>query len=316
VGFNLDTCKWVVWGHRNEYHTNQHVMAGFYRALQHMGKPSLWVDGDDGSVDFSNSLFLSINDVSIDYGNERPQYSIPRRDDCFYAIYNGGDPRCRKYFAGLLQLAYACIYHARSTEPYRVDLSENATWLPPHGLEMRWATDLLPHEIQALKPDRVFRSESRVINWVGTYNHSHNGGTLTPFIDECRRNGIDFRAIGGSSTPHRPTMEEHIRLIQESYIAPTIPANDQMDGYAPCRIFKNISYGQYGVTNSKHVNAIFGDRLIFNPDSRQLFHTARERLPQVPLKDLHDLMDEVAAKHTYLNRIDDIEKAVRLTLGG
>ena len=304
--FNIDTCKWVVWGYRKQWHTHTNVHSAIYCALQHMGKPTLWLDSDDGS-DFSNTLFLSVNDVSL---------NIPRRNDCFYAIYNGGDPRCRTYFAGLPQLAFACIYYARSSEPYRVDLSADATWLPPHGLEMRWATDLLPHEIERNKPSQVFRSESRVVNWVGTYEKNHNGLTVPPFADECQKNGIQFRAIGGYSGTPPVSMEENIRLIQESYIAPTIPANDQMQGYAPCRIFKNISYGQYGVTNSKFVNAVFGDRLIFAPDSRQLFHIARERLPQIPLKDLHDLMDEVAAKHTYLNRISDIEKAVRLTLEG
>jgi hypothetical protein len=309
VEFNLNTCKWVVWGHRFAYHTNGHVMAGFYRALQHMGKPSYWLDGDDGSIDFSNTLFISFNDYAIDH-------PMPRRDDCFYAIYNGGDPRVRQYYADQKRLAFACIYYARSTEPYRVDLDADATWLPPCGLEMRWATDLLPHEIEANKPSRVFRSESRVVNWVGTYEPSHNGKTVVPFADECRRNGIEFRAIGGYSGTPPVSMEEGIRLVQESYIAPAIPANGQMQGYAPCRIFKNISYGQYGVTNSEFVNAIFSDRLIYDPDPRQLFHTAKERLPLVPLKDLHDLMDVVAAKHTYLNRIDILEKAVRLTLGG
>jgi hypothetical protein len=256
-------------------------------------------------------LFLTENDVSL---------NIPRRKDCLYVNYNGGDPKCREYFAGLLQLSFWCFYYEeerlareRST-PGCIELAINTYFVPPNGVEIQWATDLLPPEIEALKPSRVFRSESKVVNWVGTYEPLHNGGTVPPFADECQKNGIEFRAIGGYSGTPPVTMEENIRLIQESHIAPTIPANGQMRGYAPCRIFKNISYGQYGVTNSKFVNAIFGDRLVFDPDVRRLFHVARERLPQIPLKDLHDLMDEVAAKHTYVNRVKAIEQAARLTL--
>lgn len=273
-----------------------------------MGKNVRWLDEDDGS-DFSNTLFLTENDVCL---------NIPRRKDCLYVNYNGGDPKCREYLVDCPQLHFWCYYyeeertHRELRVPGCVKLAINTYFVPPNGVEIQWATDLLPHEIEALKPNRVFRSESKVVNWVGTYEPRHNGGTVPPFADECQKNGIEFRAIGGYSGTPPVTLEENIRLVQESYIAPTIPANSQMQGYAPCRIFKNISYGQYGVTTSKHVNAVFEDRLIFNSDSRQLFYTAKEQLPQIPLKDLHELMDEVAAKHTYINRVNAIEQAARL----
>jgi hypothetical protein len=306
--FNLKTCKWVIWGFRNNWHTHTYIHAAFYRAMQHMGKTVLWMDEPNSSVDFSNTLFLTENDVCL---------NIPRRNDCFYANYNGGDPKCRQYFAGFPQLHYAAIYHARAMVPYKVDISPDATWLPPCGMEMRWATDLLPHEIEANKPlARTFVPESNVVYWVGTYERNHNWDTVKPFADECQRNGVTFRPIGGYSGTPPVSMEENIRLIRESRFAPTIPAGCQMDGYVPCRIFKNISYGRMGVTNSKHVNAVFGNRLIFDPDSQHLFHTAQEQLPSVPIKLLHDLMDDVAAHHTYINRTNEIEEAVRLSIEG
>jgi hypothetical protein len=314
MNFNLDTCKWVVWGFRHNWHTHTYVHAGFFRALQFLGKNARWMDEDDGS-DFSNTLFLTENDVSL---------NLPRRKDCFYVNYNGGDQKCQKYLEGLKQLHFWCFYYEnerqdRQKTPGDVELAVNTYFVPPNGLELQWATDLLPYEILALKPNRVFRSESKVINWVGTFEKNHNGNTVTPFADECKKNGIEFRTIGGYGEGYgkrfpKVTMEDNIKLIRESYIAPTIPAWCQMRGYAPCRIFKNISYGQYGVTTSKYVNSLFGNRLIFNESSSQLFYTAKELLPTIPLNDLHDLMDEVAEKHTYINRIKAIEQAARLSL--
>jgi len=107
-------------------------------------------------------------------------------------------------------------------------------------------------------------------------------------------------------------VEENVRLIQESYIAPAINIPYQTEvGYIPCRIFKNISYGQFGVTNSSAVYDFFKGRVIYNSDPYRLFYDARERLPEVPLSLLHSLMDEVAKKHTYLNKIDALMKSAR-----
>jgi hypothetical protein len=76
-------------------------------------------------------------------------------------------------------------------------------------------------------------------------------------------------------------------------------------------MFKNISYGQFGITNNKRVNDIFGNKLIYNPDSYKLYYEAKERLASMQVTELHALMDEVAKKHTYLNRIDAVIKAIR-----
>jgi hypothetical protein len=81
-------------------------------------------------------------------------------------------------------------------------------------------------------------------------------------------------------------------------------------GFIPCRVFKNISYGQYPVTNSQAVKDFLGSA-IHNTDSRHLFFDAQRYLKHVPLQELHALMDEVAQHHTYLNKVDALVQAAR-----
>jgi hypothetical protein len=107
-------------------------------------------------------------------------------------------------------------------------------------------------------------------------------------------------------------VEEHVRLMKESYMAPSFQGLDQVKtGYVSCRLFKSISAGQYGVTHSPYANAIFGNKLIYEPDGYKLFYEARERLESIRLEELHALMDTVARYHTYISKIKAIEHAVR-----
>jgi hypothetical protein len=96
-------------------------------------------------------------------------------------------------------------------------------------------------------------------------------------------------------------------------MCPAIQGRDQVEqGYVSCRLFKNISYGQMGLTCSAYANELFGGRLVYNPDAYRLFYEARERLQSMPVAELHSLMDEVAAKYTYLNKVEAIIRSIQI----
>ena len=79
-------------------------------------------------------------------------------------------------------------------------------------------------------------------------------------------------------------------------------------GYIPCRIMKNISYGQLGGTNSKAVYDFFKGKVVYNSDPYQLFYDCQAE------KDNHDLIFEqmkfVKENHTYVNRAKSLIKVV------
>ena len=235
---------------------------------------------------------------------------MPRRHDCMYAIHNV-EAQAKEYLAGLKYMNYGLYVSNMDVPGNAVELTRDTYFFPQpweayDSVVFRWGTDLLPHEIEANKPVNAFRGESRVINYVGC-TAGEWGGVLRPFASACVEKGVAFMTHSGVPA------DEHIRLVKSSRMAPAINIPYQSEvGYIPCRIFKNISYGQYPVTNNPHAKDFFGD-VIFDLDARRLFLTAETFLPFIEVSRLHKLMDEVAKNHTYLNKLDALLAAAKIS---
>ena len=295
---NVDTCRWVIWGARPPANTFGYIHQAYVRALRYLGKDVIWLDGnsDLSNLDLSNSLFVAL---ACDMNG------LPKRKDSFYFIHNALGTKYMQYFEGLKTLHYGLYVSTNSFDSTVEEVAPEMFYNPAGpSLVFRWGTDLLPFEIEANKPTRVFNSESKVVNFVGTVYPN----TLNEFRRACLDNGIDFKRHGEGVS-----IEDNIALTKASYLAPALQQACHVDiGYVPCRLFKNISYGQFGITNSKYSNDLFKGKLVFNTDTYQLFHDAKERLSHMPLSELHSLMDEVAKKHTYVNKIQGIIKTIRM----
>lgn len=328
MSFNLKNCKFVVWGYKNpgRYHTHGHIHDGIYRALLRTGKDVIWADDTEQvNLDQPNTFFITNHDVAD---------QLPLREDCFYLVHGLIDHEVKRRFEHLKnRLSWNVYINTHKTiieraEPGRVVmLAEDMPFFPSERhLTMRWATDRTKDEIQHNKVGaRALNADSRVINYVGTYWHV-NEREISEFSRACQENGVELRHLGGgqvnshhSYLGHSKVVspDDNVALVRESYFAPAILGSHHLtEGYAPCRIFKNISFGQFGVTNSAAVNDIFGGRLICNTDPYALFFQARDELGRVGLDRLHELMDYVAENHTYVRRLQDVFKAVEMVVDG
>lgn len=297
----------VLWGHKLHQNTFSYVNYGFERAARHLGFPTRWLDdGDYDYGDLSHSIFFTEGQV---------QARIPLLDDCFYVLHNVCGPEARQKYQGLYTARQVLDIQTITDERQQGEKLADFIYfsLDGRGLHFPWATDLLPHEIDAYKPTgRPFNVESKVVTWVGTVGDGVFGNIpqLNPFMKACQENGIQFRATGlwGGSVPGTsPSCEQNAALIRASYMAPAIVGGWQQEkGYIPCRAFKNISYGQPGMTNSPSVKRLFGDAMVFNPDSHQLFYDARARFESLTREELIQHMDWVRDNHTYLNRLTTV----------
>ena len=277
-----DAFQFVVWGYRNSHNTYRHIQDAFFRTLQYMGRKVRWINEDDGG-DFEKIIFISQNNAA---------YNMPVRADALYMIHNfiGGNASVEEKFKNSNVLTFGV-----KTDQGAISDQE------PRILEMYWASDQTPDEIQRNKAGaRVLNTDSRVFNWVGSVWGTSQGNMdeIREFKNQCHRNEMAFNEYTDVS------IEENVRLIRESRFAPAIVGRWQRDvGFIPCRIFKNISYGQFGVTNSKRVNDFFGGRLILT-DMQNMLLEGHRRLAQTSINQLYDLMDYVAKEHTYVNRIE------------
>ena len=285
----------VIWGHKYPTHTHHFIHNAFYIAFNYLGYPTYWWDDNDdvSSFDFTGSLFITEGQVDG---------KIPVQDDCQYILHNIDTSKYQTLSKKnwiLLQvytddvLAYP---HLIKVEPcVFYDIPGKCVYMP-------WATDLLPDEIDQMKKNVTTLKKEKKVYWIGTIGDGRFGNInqLTPFMKACKENEIEFIHIG----PGNASLEKSKELLSHSYLAPTIVGKWQQDkNYIPCRIFKNISYGQMGVTNSYRVYELFDKKIVYNADTYHLFYDAKRRLATLTLADIYELMDVVKNKHTYINRI-------------
>lgn len=296
--------KVVVWGHKLHVHTHSYTYNAWYRAFKYLGYPTYWLDDSDDvkSFDFAGALFITEGQVD---GN------IPLRDDCYYMLHY---PRSDKYDY-LLKLGRAIKFHVHLfhvIEPHFTQVGKYLYFdLPSSTFYFYWATDLLPYEIDINKRIITHIKNERIVHWVGSINNGSYGNVsqLVPFVRACRESNIKFMHH------EKVSVEDNVQLIQKSYMAPAIQGERQaLEGNIVCRIFKNISYGQMGITNSAAVADLFEGRLIYNSDTYQLFFDAEKKLKLMKQEELFGLMDYVRDNHTYLNRIDVLFKFFELVI--
>jgi len=287
--------KVILWGHKLHSHTHSYIHWGFKRAFEALGYPTYWFDKNDNvrSFDFSNALFIT--EGNVDQG-------IPLRADCRYILHNCAMTKYKQLFDQgnciILQVySHDCIKRGEEKigPCMHMDLSQKIIYLP-------WATDLLPNEIDAIKAKITTIHKKRAVYMVGSVGGSdrfENRSKHDAFRRACEDNGVQWLNPKGLS------MDDNIRVTQESLVAPALQSQWQCDnGYIPCRIFKNISYGQFGVTNSKTVWELFDKKIVYNSDTYQLFYDAVNRTKNMNISELYELMDFVRDNHTYLNRIE------------
>lgn len=289
--------KVVLWGHKLHSHTHSYIHYGFFRAFKELGYEVYWFDDSDDLRDFDFSRTLFITEGQVDQ-------NIPMREDCDYVIHNCDFKKYRSLanknqviilqvytddilqYPGYIKIAPAIYYNV-----------EGKTLIIP------WATDLLPHEIDKVKNSMPHIKKGKNIIWVGTFSNGQYGNEseLFPFIRAAKAKKCHFRSYLKISP------EENITVVSSAYMAPTIVGEWQKKkGYIPCRIFKNISYGQLGITNSKRVYEVMEGKIVYNPDPYQLFLDAEAKLNSMSMQEMYDLMDFVKEKHTYINRVHTI----------
>lgn len=281
--------KFVVWGLPLHTHTHSYVHHAFARASHSMGIETHWVENSKES----NSI-LSDGTVVICCGVA--DNFLELRSGVRYVLHNSSreDLRLSKHIN--LQV-YTTDVFSRKTEKLESELTfwENKT----KTLFQPWATDLLPQEIEAIGP-RDF-VETNDIFWVGTVNHGEQGNfdELLKYSILCEKNRQSFKHTQYVS------VEENIRIMRNSRHTPAIQGAWQVEkGYAPCRVFKNISYGCWTETNSKTVAELLG--LDFHESIESLYTTSECKHTQYSKSEIREKMNLVADRHTYINRLKSI----------
>jgi hypothetical protein len=295
----------VLWGHKLHSHTHSYIHNGFYIAFQHLGYKTLWLDNKDdiSQINFSNSLFITEGQVDK---------NIPILENCYYVLHNCAMEKYsnlpeKNYI--ILQVYTNDVVNKHKAEPIN---PSRYTYYKEKTLYMPWATDLLPEEIDK-NIEKVKKEELKIENII-----SFVGSLTTPWLhvrNFCNNNNINFIYYGGNS--NNLSLEDNIRLTQISILAPAFQDDWQTNnGYIPCRIFKNISYGKMGITNNPTVYELYNREIIFdnNINNALVKGFEFEKIEKnEKIKKIIDLMEITKKNHTYLNRIEEILKFLQIS---
>jgi hypothetical protein len=309
--------KVIIWGHELHNHTHSYIYNAFYRTFKYLGYNVYWFNEDgqnnypDGNkVDFNNALYivhglesknLPLNKTSYYIGHNVEwignQYKIPSN----HALINEskGIP-----FDNIINLQVYCIRCLKE-----INYDDNKYYchsICKKCIYMPWGTDLLPYEIDENIKNLESFEVKNISNFIGM-SLQHNDDLK----DALKKNNIDYECYGGTfnkNSERNKSIEENMKLIQESIIAPALQTQWQIDNhYIPCRIFKNISYGKMGITNSETVYELFNKKIIYSDNIEELVDKSLEfNKREDKFSIIKELMIEVRDNHTYVNRINFI----------
>lgn len=321
--------KIIIWGYPMHTHTHSYTHDGFRRGFERLGHEVHWFHDDDypEDFDFGNCLFFTEGYASS---------KIPLVDTSTYFVHCCVDPF--KYIdAGcrIVDVRYnnseindvnysyvtdrenyvrldKCSYYQKDASSNQLATKWRKREETYEAVYMSWATHLMPEDIN-FEDMKIPRE--RKVHYLASISES-NVNQINPFVRACRDSGIEF--VHNNPWSNSLSWEEHKKLIQKSWINPDIRGvglgddnpdtgcNHLKTGYIPCRIFKNISYGQVGASNSKAVYDLFDEAIVYSSDTYDLFGHVEANMDNWDL--IKFQMNEVKENHTFINRCQSLLK--------
>ena len=313
--------KVIIWGHPLYSHTHSYVHDAYHRAFKSMGYDVYWFHDDDYPEDFdyTNCLFIGegfadkkipINDSScylIMYCPSPIKYEgVERYIDVRMTAVDFKD-HIQEYSVDksiMTKLGPACYFDPKTSGKVRVKNDYVDYEMDDYDkLYISWATNLLPDEFEE---EDIYLERKNMIYYSGTISNQgvcENYSNWHPFILECHRNNIGFDLNDPWTNPL--SMGDVIVRTQQSILGVDIRGPRHLQqGLLTCRVFKNMSYGHLGLTNSKVVYEELEGNCVYSEDTCKLFHDGMKNRDNYSL--IKSGMQYVKENHTYINRINSI----------
>ena len=324
--------KIIIWGYPLHTHTHSYIHAAWYKTFSSLGYETYWFadNAHPKDFDYSNCLFITegyadsqipINSTSTYFVHicVNPQkylnagarvidirFNVSEINDCNYSIVVDKSK---------LDKIDCCSFYEKNANDFVLSHQFKKGIQGYEALYLSWATDLLPQEFNY--EDAKIERENKIY-WIGSIAES-NRNEIQKFMKSLQKYNVEFVHNDPWSNPLDSNAAKH--YVQKSLIAPDIRgsanrrvvnekvdtgSNHKLIGYIPCRIFKNISYGQLGITNSKAVRDLFDGNVIYSDNEEELLELSLPHIKNINL--IKNQMDYVKENHTYINRVNSILK--------
>lgn len=313
--------KVIIWGHPLYSHTHSYVHDAYYRAFKSMGYDVYWFHDKDYPKDFdyNNCLFI---------GEGFADKEIPINESSCYLIMYCPSPIKYQGSGRYIDVRMTAVNFKDHIQEYSLDKSKTTKLGPACYFEPKtsnkiqvkndyvdyemddydkiyisWATNLLPDEFEE---EDIYLEREDAIYYSGTISAQgvcENYSKWMPFLKVCQENKIKF--IHNDPWANPLSMGEVINRTQSSILGVDIRGPQHLkQGLLTCRVFKNISYGHLGLTNSSSVYEELDGNCVYNDNTEQLFYDGMSNKENYNL--IKRGMQFVKENHTYINRINSI----------
>jgi hypothetical protein len=317
----LPYSKVIIWGYPFGSHTQSYVHDAYYKAFKYTGYETYWFDDNNfpNNFDFNNCLFI---------GEGFADNNIPINKTSCYLIMHCPSPMKYQNAGRYIDVRMAGENFKDHVHEYSLEKTK-ATKIGPamyfesksnnkikiinnyvnyeiddfDKLYISWATNKLPIEFDY---NDIYIKRENIINFCGSLsNHgpNENFSVFSPFLSQCEKNNIKFLHNCPWSNPLSD--KEMIKRIQQSIISVDLRGPKHIkEGIITCRIFKNISYGHLGLTNSKSIFQELEGNCLYSEDPSDLFYIGMKNKDDFNF--IKKSMVYVKENHTYINRINSI----------
>jgi hypothetical protein len=315
--------KIIIWGYPLYSHTHSYIHSAFFKAFSYLGYETYWFDDGNFPKDFDY-------DHCIFWTEGFADKNIPLRKTSVYYVHVCPDPM--KYILAevkdFIDVRYNHIWHddhvykyvlnKKSVEKigpscYFEEAGQGSSLLKNdyvnyeipnyRKIYITWATNVLPSEFNF---EDINHPRENKIWFSGTLSkkgRNENFSVYRPFIKQCKKYGIAF--VHNNPFINPLTDEEVIRRTKKSFLGVDLRGPEHVkNGYVPCRVFKSISWGHLGMTNSNEVFQELDGNVLYRRDPEILFDDALTGRSNKQF--IKNSMLYVKENHTYLNRVDSI----------
>lgn len=287
--------KVVIWGLRHSRDSFTYINNHFYTTLQKLEIPSVWLDDSENAnniIEKGDLVFAAnVAAKNLDLKSER-----------YYCLHNFN----KEQFSHLDKKKVLTLQvYSDDVRKRKVKYWDPLTCFDKNEriLYQPWGTNLLPWEFM----EPVFQKVSPFVFWVGSVwdNEQHQGNL--EIIKELKRSigkyGLRFIQL-------RVPDYLSIKLMRSSRIAPAVAGVWQAKvSYLPCRMFKNVSYGQLGITNVSRFSDLLKGSFVKGKTIEELIDVSMVLPQEKYLEKVRD-QQEAFKTHTYLQKVLNIFKGL------
>ena len=284
--------KVIIWGHPLYSHTHSYVHEAYYRAFKNLGYDLYWFHDEDYLIMYCPSpikyqesgRYIDVRMSAVNFKDHIQEYSLDKNTTT--------------------KIGPACYFVPKTLEKVKVkneyvDYEMNDY----EKVYIAWATNLLPDEFEE---DDIYLERENSIYFFGTisaHGVCENYSNWQPFLKACNDNKIKF--IPNDPWQNPVSMCDVIINTQKSILGIDIRGPEHLkQELLTCRVFKNISYGHLGLTNSKSVYEELEGNCIYNENTEELFYDGVKNRSNYKL--ISDGMKFVQENHTYINRVNTL----------